>query len=86
MAQDNIYVLIREEKPVNWLTLKAKAAMNLLTMSNEEIRETTQRKRIEVYAVNRKDNTIELLQKITEEDFIRKLKSKHPQACENKEA
>jgi hypothetical protein len=81
MTKDSIYVLVREEKPVSWLTKKAKAALNALMMKNEEVNNMIQRRRIEVYTINRKTNAIELLQKITEEDFMRKLKSKHPQAC-----
>ena len=55
-------------------------------MKNEEVKYIIERKRVEVYELNRQNNTISLLHKITEEEFIKRLKAKHPQACETKDA
>lgn len=37
-TQNLMYVLIREEKPASWLSVKAKKTLNFLLMKNEEIK------------------------------------------------
>lgn len=61
-----MYVLVREEKAASWLSVKAKKTLNLLLMRNEEVKYIIERKRVEVYELNRQNNTISLLHKITE--------------------
>jgi hypothetical protein len=82
--QEHIYVLVREERPVGWLQQKTNAVINKLMMRRETLPDILQRRWIEVYAVDRTTNTIVLKNKITDDDFVQKLRSKHPQICENK--
>lgn len=65
-TRDLMYVLVREEKAASWLSVNAKKALNLLLMRNEEVKYIIERKRVEVYELNRQNNTISLLHKITE--------------------
>lgn len=53
-------------------------------MRREILPDILQRKWIEVYMVEKTTKTIALKYKITDDDFVQKLRSKHPQVCENK--
>lgn len=77
-------MLIREERPVSWLKQKTNALLNKLMMRREMLPDILQRKWIEVYAVDKATRNIVFKHKIKDDDFVQKLRSKHPQVCENK--
>ncbi len=53
-------------------------------MRRDTLPDILQRRRIDVYAIDRTTNNILFKNRITDDDFVVKMRSKHPQVCENK--